>query len=202
MLLRLFALLTCLVSLTGCATGLYQPVWTADNASQIKLGRTVVAVLVPSEADRRQSENAFVQFLQPAMDMHALYMVAAKGESAPASVDAARTRAKALGFDSVLVARVVETYERQVYRPSFGFYAGGHPYYGLWGRFPFDYWDSPGYADSVRRSVIEVSLYSTHDNALVWSGKAELYTQESFADLVEPLADALLKDLVARGIVM
>jgi hypothetical protein len=50
--------------------------------------------------------------------------------------------------------------------------------------------------------VVEVSLYATRDNALVWSGKAELYTQESFADMVEPLADALLKDLVARGIVI
>jgi len=201
MMLRVLALLACLFSLTSCATGLYQPIWTADNASQVKLGRTVAAVLVPSEADRRQSENAFVQFLQPAMDMHALYAVAAKGDAAPDTVDAARARAKALGFDSVLVARVVETYERPVFRPSFGFYAGGHPY-GVWGRFPFDYWATPAYADSVRRSVVEVSLYTTRDNALVWSGKAELYTQESFSDLVEPLADALLKDLVARGIVM
>jgi hypothetical protein len=201
MMLRVVALLACLFSLTSCATGLYQPVWTATDASQVTLGRTVVAVLVPSEADRRQSEGAFVQYLQPAMDMTALHQVAAKGGTAPASVDAARAEARRLGFDSLLVARVVETYQRDVFRPSFGFYYGGHPYYGIWGRHPFDYWDYPGHVDSVRRSVIEVSLYATADNALVWSGKAELFTPESFAGVVEPLADALLKDLVSRGMV-
>ncbi|QID19204.1 hypothetical protein G3580_17220 [Nitrogeniibacter mangrovi] len=201
MMLRLLVLLASLVSLTGCATGLYHPVWTAEDAPTIRLGRTVAAVLVPSESDRRLSEDAFVQYLQPAMDMTALHAAAGKGSSVPGSVDEARTQARTLGFDSLLVARVVETYEREIYRPTFGFYAGTHPYYGLWGRFPFDYWDRPGYVDTVRRSVIEVSLYSTHTKALIWSGKAETFATDSFVDQVEPLADALLKDLVARGIV-
>ena len=200
MILRLLVLLASLFSLTGCATSLYHPVWTAQDLAQVRLGRTVAAVLVPSEADRRQSESAFVQYLQPAMDLTALYAAAGKGSTAPATVDEARAQAGKLGFDSLLVARVVETYERELFRPSFGFYAGTHPYYGLWGHYPYRYWDYPGYVDTVRRSVVEVSLYATHGNALIWSGKAELFTQESFADQVETLADALLKDLVARGL--
>ncbi len=199
MMLRLLVLLTSLISLSGCATSLYRPVWTANDITGVKLGRTVVAVLVPSEADRRQSESAFVQYLQPAMNMSALYEAAGKGSTAPTTVDDARQQARKLGFDSLLVARVVETYERELFRPSFGFYAGTYPHFGWWGRFPYDYWDRPGYVDIVRRSVVEVSLYATHSNALIWSGKAELFAQDSFAAQVEVLADALLKDLVARG---
>jgi len=199
-LLRWFVLILALVSLTGCATSLYQPVWTAPDAADVALGRSAVAVLVPSESERRLSEDAFVQYLQPALDMTALHTAAGQASTVPASVEEARAQAKRLGFDSLVVAQLVETYERDVFRPRFGVYVGSGFHYGLWGRFPFGYPDYP-YGETVRRSVIEVSLFSLSKNALLWSGKAELFATDSFVDAVEPLADALIKDLVARGIV-
>lgn len=199
-LLRWFVLLLALVSLTGCATSLYRPVWTAPDAANIALGRSAVAVLVPSESERRLSEDAFVQYLQPALDMTALHMAAGQASTVPGSVDAARSEAKRLGFQSLVVAEVVETYEREVFRPRFGVFVGSGYHYGLWGRFPFGYPDYP-YGETVRRSVIEVSLFSLTNNELLWSGKAELFATDSFVDSVEPLADALIKDLVTRGIV-
>lgn len=199
-LLRWFALLLTLVALTGCATSLYRPVWTAPDAADVTLGRSTVAVLVPSEAERRLSEDAFVQYLQPALDVTALNTAAGQASTVPASIEAARAEAKRLGFDSLVVAELVETYEREIYSPRFGVFVGSGHGYGLWGRFPFGYPDYP-YGDTVRRSVIEVSLFSLTRNTLLWSGKAELFATDSFVDSVEPLADALIKDLVARGIV-
>lgn len=189
-----------LMSLTGCATGLYHPVWTVDNPTEVQLGRSTVAVMVPGEADRRHSEDAFVQFLQPAFDLTALYVADPKG-GAPDTVEAALARARALGFDSLVVARQVEVFEREVFRPRFGVFVGsGYPY-GIWGHFPFDPWYEPAYHDTYRRSVVEVSVYTLADERLVWSGKTEMYATDSFADQVEPLADALVRDLVTRGIV-
>jgi len=199
-LLRALALLLALVSLTGCATSLYRPVWTAPDATSVALGRSTVAVLVPSEAERRLSEDAFVQYLQPALDMTALHTAAGQASTVPASIEAARAEAKRLGFDSLVVAELVDTYEREVFSPRFGVFVGSGAHYGLWGRFPFGYPDYP-YGETVRRSVIEVSLFSLRTNQLLWSGKAELFATDSFVDSVEPLADALIKDLVARGIV-
>lgn len=197
---RALFLLGCLVSFTGCATSLYRPVWTAPDASSVNLGRSAVAVLVTSESERRLSEDAFVQYLQPALDMTALHSAAGQASTVPASVEVARAEAKRLGFHSLVVADVVETYERDVFRPRFGVYVGSGFNYGLWGRFPFGYPEYP-YGETVRRSVIEVSLFSLTTNQLLWSGKAELFATDSFVDSVDPLADALIKDLVARGIV-
>lgn len=197
---RWFVLLLALVSLTGCATSLYRPVWTAPDATNVMLGRSVVAVMVPSESERRLSEDAFIQYLQPALDATALHAAAGQASVVPASVEAARAEAKRLGFDSLVVAQVVETYERDVSRPRFGVFVGSGFGYGMWGRFPLGYPDY-SYGETVRRSVIEVSVFSVTKNELLWSGKAELFATDSFVDSVEPLADALIKDLVERGIV-
>lgn len=198
---RIAVLIISLVSLTGCASSAIEQSWIADNAGDASLGRTLVFVMVPSETDRRQSEDLFAQTLQPAIDVTAAYTVVKDMPVAPPTQAEVTERAQSLGFNSILVVRIIETRDQAVYRPG-GAYLFGRHHYGLWGHSDFGYplMLDPGYYDTVRVMVVELSLYTLDPQRLLWSGKAELFDPRDLAGSVRRLADGMVKDLLAKGL--
>lgn len=201
MLARIAALIFSLISLTGCASSAIEQSWIAEDAANVRLGKTLAFVMVPSETDRRQSEDLFVQTLQPAIEVTAAYTVVKDMPlTAPTQAEVTE-RARALGFNSILVVRIVETRDQPVYRPGTAYLFGRH-HYGLWGQYDFGHplMLDPGYYDTVRVMVVELSLYTLDPQRLLWSGKAELFDPRDLASSVRRLADGMIKDLVAKGL--
>ena len=198
---RIALLIFSLVSLTGCASSAIEQSWIAEDAASVDLGKTLALVMVPSETDRRQSEDLFVQTLQPAIDATAAHTVTDAMPLAPPAQAEITTRARALGFDSILIVRIVETRDQLRYRPGGGYVFGGYhlgmrSHYGIRDPLLFD----PGYYESVRVMVVELSLYALRDQRLLWTGKAELFAPRNLEGSVRRLADGMLKDLVAKGL--
>lgn len=198
---RVWILLVCLVSLNGCATTVFQQAWVAPDAQAYPLGKTVAVAMLASEADRRRSEDLFAQVLAPAMDVSAAYAVAGAAPADPDTLDKVRAKARALGYGSVLVLRPVSSRDEVTYRPGPGYmFAPGWGYYGRHGYVGYPFMMDPGYFQKVRIVVVELSLYALKDDHLLWSANAEVVDSANVEGVVRRLADGMIKDLLARGL--
>ena len=197
---RIAILIFSLVSLTGCASSAIEQSWVAEDASTVRLGKTLAFVMVPSATDRRNSEDLFVQTLQPAIDATAAHTVIDEMPFEAPAQDKITANARQLGFDSILVVRIVETRDQAVYRPGAGYMFSRH-HFGLWGHHDFGFpLLDPGYYDTVRVMVVELSLYALDGQRLLWTGNAELFNPRDLTGSVKRLADGMIKDLVAKGL--
>ncbi|HPR05122.1 MAG TPA: hypothetical protein PK620_03575 [Denitromonas sp.] len=198
---RVFLLLICLLSLNGCATSAFRQSWSAPDAHAYPLGKTVVFAMLPVEADRRRSEDLFAQVLAPAMDVTAGYAVVAEAPAGAPELAKAKARAAQQGFGSVLVVKVVSTRDELVYQPGVNpFFGPGFGYPGRRGMIGHPFMMDPGYYEKVRIAVVELSLYASRDDHLLWTASTEVLDSSRLDRVVRTLADAMLKDLVAKGV--
>ena len=194
---RVVILLVCLVSLNGCATSAFQQAWVAPDAQAHPLGKTVAFAMLASEADRRRAEDLFAQVLAPAMDVTAAYGVV--GEAPPDRK--ARAKARELGYGSALVLRPVSSRDEVIYRPGPRYmFAPGRGYYGRHVFIGHPFMMDPGYYQKVRVVVVELSLYALAGDHLLWSTNAEVVDSAELEGVVRRLADGMIKDLLAKGL--
>ncbi|TVO67629.1 hypothetical protein [Denitromonas ohlonensis] len=201
MIARLLTVLVCLLSLNGCASSALQQSWSAPDAQAHALGKSVVFAQLASEADRRRSEDLFAQVLAPAMDVSAGYAVVGESVTDASALARAKAQALKLGYGSALVVKVVSTRDERVYRPGSPFmFPPGFGYYGRHGYIGHPFMMDPGYYETLRVAVVELSLYALQGEHLVWSANAEVIDSANLEGVVRRLADAMLKDLLAKGV--
>ncbi|MCZ4304192.1 hypothetical protein O4G98_05545 [Zoogloeaceae bacterium G21618-S1] len=198
---RWFLLLICLLSLNGCATSAFRQSWSAPDAQAHPLGKTVALAMLPVEADRRRSEDLFAQVLAPAMDVTAGYAVVAEALPDAPALARAKAQASQLGYGSALVMKVVSTRDELVYQPGVNpFFGPGFGYYGRRGYIGHPFMMDPGYYEKVRVAVVELSLYALRGDHLLWTASTEVLDSNRLDRVVRTLADAMLKDLLAKGV--
>ncbi|TVO59092.1 hypothetical protein [Denitromonas halophila] len=198
---RFLLALVLAISLNGCATSTFRQSWSASDAQAHPLGKTVAFVMLPVEADRRRSEDLFAQVLAPAMDVTAGYAVVAEALPDASALARAKAQASRLGYGSVLVVRVVSTRDELVYQPGVSpFFGPGFGYYGRRGPIGYPFMMDTGYYERVRIAVVELSLYAIRGDHLLWTASTEVLDSNKLERVVRILADAMLKDLLAKGV--
>ena len=138
--------------------------WKAPEA-QLKQGdfeKVMVSVLAPNETARRRAED-YIAARNPIFTPS--YQVLGKQQVATDT-----TQSKAIlqqqNFDAALTFRLREKNNTQTWVPGT---TSGYGYWGYHGMYYGAYYD-PGYMREDVNYVVETTLYSLKDKALLWSG--------------------------------
>jgi hypothetical protein len=103
------------------------------------------------------------------------------------------------GVEGLLVTRLVDTREEEVYYPPTGGYYGGP--YGYYNRFnhyyshAYDRISSPGYTATLTTFMLETNLYKSDTKELIWSMSSDTFEPKSFNQLVDSVSKKVLETL-------
>ncbi len=170
--------------------------------------RLAVFVMVQDEGLRRFAENHMVQKIPPgtvATAGHVLF------DNPGGDKDKMRARLIESGYDSVLVARLVNIEKSQTYVPPHthfiqtGPYVVASPYYGSFvGYYGQGYamvQTTPGYTVENTTVVVETVLYKLPDDKPVWTATTRSLDPRSRSEMVRAIANIVDAELEKRGLV-
>jgi len=173
--------------------------WRDPAVHEFNPAKTLVVVMSKEDNFRRVVEDEFVRQLAPGTSS-ASYEFIPKDELSDTKKGAEAARAK--GFNSVLVLRVLDVDEIQqrvpgAYSPVFITYGGSA--YGSAYLWPTAY--DRGYTYMEKTYRLETNLYGMSDDKLVWSGVVVVRDPENMGDLAKLNANAVLAELRAQKLV-
>jgi hypothetical protein len=188
--------LACTVCVAGCygTTTSFEQVWRAPSANLGSVQRVVTYYDSHDGAMRRNIEDAMARkFAQRGMRAVPAYSVLAD----PELQDRQRMKATlaAKGFDGVIEIRLVSTenYPGDTYASGWPGYDG----YGYWGTsWPYAY-DNYVFDSPVVR--VETSLYSLHDNQLVWSARSKTVDADDTNEVIDEVTTLVASTLDRRS---
>ena len=107
---------------------------------------------------------------------------------------------KKSGIEGVLVTRMVDTRQEQIYHPPSDQYYRGGPY-GYYGHFNSYYSRayrrvySPGYITTHTVVLLETNLYSSDTLELIWSMSSDTFDPQSTSQVIEGVSKKVLERL-------
>jgi hypothetical protein len=173
--------------------------WRDPAVHEFNPAKTLVVVMSKEDNFRRVVEDEFVRHLAPGTSGPS-YEFISKDDLTDTKKGAEAARAH--GFDSVLVLRVLDVDEIQqrvpgAYSPVFVTYGGGA--YGSVYLWPTAY--DQGYTYMEKTYRLETNLYGLSDDKLVWSGVVVVRDPDSVRELATLNANAVLEELHAQKLV-
>jgi hypothetical protein len=185
-------------ALAACAPATtVEQTWTSPSAAREQpLQRVVTVFFSRNETMRRAGEDQLArELLAKGVRASPSYAVLTEKELP----DSAAVKAKLLGmgFDGVVMMRVVDQHQEVEYSPSTfsGYWAYGYPYFYSPGFY------SPGYAYTETISRVETKAYSLKTGQLVWSALTKTTSDEADAkQLIDQTTDVIATQLTRRGL--
>ncbi|MBK7645139.1 MAG: hypothetical protein IPJ19_19190 [Planctomycetes bacterium] len=170
--------------------------WRDPQASDFRMRKTLVFASSSEESFRRVAEDVLVRDLGP-QNATPSYSVLAASDFADPKTAAQAARAK--GFESALVMRVVEVdkLEQHVpaaYSPIFLHFSDQNNSTAFYWPTRFD----EGYTYMEKTYRVETNLYSLADDKLIWSGVVRVRDPGSVRELAEENSEAVRKELRAQ----
>lgn len=186
------------VSLAACypATTVEQT-WTSPTAmAQQPMTRVVTVFFSDNETARRSAEDQLARdLLAKGVRASPAYAVLAEKENADS--EAVRAKLMSMGFDGIIMMRIVDRHEDVEYSPSTfsGYWSYGYPYFYAPGFY------SPGYAYTEIVSRIETKAYSLKNGQLMWSAITKTVTEdEDQKPLIDQTTEVIATQLTQRGL--
>lgn len=171
--------------------------WTSPTARQQQpLQRVVTVYFSDNETARRAGEDQLARELL-ARGVRASPSYAVLGDKEPADSEAVRTKLVGLGFDGVVMMRLVDQHQELEYSPSTfsGYWSYGYPYFYSPGFY------SPGYAYTETISRIETKAYSLKSGQMVWSALTKTTTDEQDQkQLIDETTEVIATQLTQQGL--
>lgn len=178
----------------------FTSVWKAPGVRQISFAGKKVAALVMSKDDsiRVAGEEALARELTArGLQGVATYRIAPKEELA--SADTAKGWFERANVEGVVALRPVSAEKIEQYNPG----TWVNPSYGtLWGYYGYG-WGAVYIPGSSRKDtivVVETTIYSVPQNALVWAGVSEAKNPKQLQKYIEELAKECVKELHKQGL--
>jgi hypothetical protein len=183
-----------LLSLAACASGpSLSDSWRDPAIQNFAPAKTLVVAMSAEESFRRVAEDELVRHFVPGSGVASYSVLEARDMS---DTKKAAETARAKGFDSALVLRVLGVDELQQHVPSIyasGFVTFSGQNIGTAYFWPTHYDESYTYVEKTYR--IETNLYSLADDKLVWSGVVQLRDPDSVKELAALNAAVVLPEL-------
>ena len=162
--------------------------WKAPTAGQTRPSRVLVVVPVRDGALRRKAEEDLAKRLPvPAVPS---YTFIPDGEVS--ELRHYQDQITERGFDGILVFRIVSVAREQTWVP--GAYAGPSYAFGGWPIY------TPGYLDTDTKVRVDTNLYLLPDRDLVWASTSDTFDPSSTRDLVDDVADVVIKKMMKDGV--
>lgn len=187
-------LLLVLLAACGPATKIENS-WRDPNTvvNTAALNKFVVMALLKNESVRRRAEDQLAS-MYPGKAVQS-YVVFGS-EELKGSEESYQQRLKSDGYDGVVIMRMVKVEKDQRY------VRGNYPpYYGSWWgyyRYAWPLYYDPGYYTTDRTYYVEVNVYSTRQNKLVWSGITSTLNPSGsdalFADVIKTVSKQMRKE--------
>ena len=171
----------------ACASTKVVSTWKAPDVARARISRLLVVVPAHDSALRRKAEEDLVKRVPvPAVPSYTFIR-----DADIADLHAYEPEITRRGFDGILVFRIVSVNREQTWVP--GAYAG--PYYAYGGWPVYD----PGYMDIDTTVRVDTNLYTLPDRELIWASTSETFDPSSARDLVDDVADVVIKKMRKDG---
>ncbi len=194
--------------LTACATTTKQGSWTNPEYSAGKVKAVFIIGIARNDLNRRLFEDELARQLQA----HGITSFTSYQHLDIDQIEdraATETKVRALGADSVIVAKVVGTRTDTVANPSQTYFGGGSPAYypSHYGDYWHDYYRSsyqavhyPATVSQFHTYTVETDLYHG-DQGMIWSMQSDTVTGGRIDLVIKTFVDLVVKDLAANGLI-
>lgn len=158
------------------------------------LNKFLVAALLKNEATRRSVEDQMAA-LYPGKAVPSYSVFSNK--ALDKSDDEYKKLLQSSGYDGIVIMRLVNVEQEKRYVP------GTYPtYYGTWWgyyRYAWPMYYDPGYYTTDKTYYVEVNVYSTRKEGLIWSGITSTMNPTSRSDLFGSVINAVSKRMKKEG---
>lgn len=178
----------------GATTTIEQEWTTPTTQARIPLERVVTVFVSDNVTMRRSAEDQLARDLAM-RGVQATPSYAILGEKELENTNAARAKLRQLGYDGVVVMRIVDREQELEYIPPT--FDG---YWGYWGWYP-GYtvgWGGYPYTETIYR--LETAAYSLRNNQLVWSALTRTVDPENARTLIDDTTQVVASELTERGL--
>jgi hypothetical protein len=193
--------LLAVLPLAACTTTEFTSTWKAADAAPVDYtGKKVAAIVVsPDESTRRAGEDALAREIgaRGAVGVPA-YTLLSLDELRDHT--AARTKLLQAGCAGAVVMRVTGKEQQVTAVP--GSYAG--PRYSSYTAYSRYGWNSvydPGYLETDTTVAVETLVYELEPDRLLWGGMSETFEPTDVERFVVELADAVVGEMQAEGLI-
>jgi hypothetical protein len=183
------ALLAALVALSSCASTAVLSSWKEPSAGPFSFRKVLVVSSSQDPSVRRMTEDELASRIQNTVAVPSYRIIP---DNELGNDQAIRNRAKAAGFDGVIVMRVVSVDREATWVP--GVWSGPYYAYGGWPT-PYD----PGYMQVDTLVRVETNVYSLPEDQLVWASATQTVNPDNARDLVKSTAGAVAKEMRKQG---
>jgi hypothetical protein len=199
-----------ILSLVGCGGPSTQLTGTWSNPDFQKkeeIDNIFIIGAAKTEMNRRMFETEMASALQK-KGVNAVASLTVMAFSEPITKESVEQIASEKQMDAIMITRLVDTKKETNYVPSTT-YVTGSPYYGSWyGYYGYGYGagysvtTTPGYTYTDTIVLLETNLYELKDGTLVWAGTSETFNPNSAQDVIAPLTQLIVGNLLQNGIVI
>jgi hypothetical protein len=186
----LFAVLLAAIA-SGCASTRITSEWKDESLARLPLAKVLAVFQTPDPGERRIFEDQIAREFPGAV---ASYTVL--GDDEVRDLERVKQRVREIGFDAVLIMRVVGVERQQTYIPPSSWMVPVE-YVDLWGYWNFGWAQvyQPGYLRTDRVVKIATTLYSLPDDRLVFASESETLDPASLRNAVREAAKAIAKEV-------
>ena len=183
------ALLFAACGIGGCATTALTSTWRDPAVAQLSFRNVLVLAPTRDPSVRRVAEDELARRIKNA---HAVPSYTMIPDTELGDSEAVRARARAAGFDGVVILRVTNVDKQATWVP--GAWAG--PPYAYTGWAAYD----PGYMRVDTYVRVETNVYSLPEDRLVWAAVSRTTNPDSVRSLVKDTAKEVEKEMRREGL--
>jgi hypothetical protein len=181
--------------LVSCASTKFTGTWKNEDYTAGPIRSIMVVGVAQNDVNRKIFESTVAQDFE-ANGVRAVQSANAL-DGQEITKESVIEAAKKQNLQMVLVTRLLGVEQENVYYPP-TMYAVPDPYYYRWDTYyprMYDYVDAPGYMQTYRYVNLETTIYDVADRQLVWSASSETFDPQNVNEVVQELADKLMKRL-------
>lgn len=194
--------LLCAVSLlflpTGCSRTSVTGVWKKSDFAGKPFRSFLVVALTGDAINKALWENIMADRLRGS-GLTAVACAEVFQENNNVTREEITAYVRQHAIDGMLVTRLVDTKQEQVYHPPRGVYYGGPFWYynHFYNYYPYAYDRvySPGYTTTRTIVLLETNLYQAATQELIWSMSSDTFDPRSINQLVESVSKKVIEGL-------
>jgi hypothetical protein len=196
--LRLALVGLALVACAGPHTSV-ELAWTAPDAQSAQLHRVVTLFVSRDVALRRPAEDEMArQLAMRGVAATPAYQLLTRDDLS--SLNSAKAKLKAQGYDGVVTMRMVGHEQKLNYVPSSfdAYWTWASPYFGWPGYYAPGY--APGYVYTTTIVRMETEAYSLPDDRLVWAALSKTTDPDNARELIHDVTKTVATRLTDQGL--
>jgi hypothetical protein len=175
----------------GCASTRITSEWKDESLSRLPLRNVLAVFQIADPGQRRIFEDQMAHEFPNAAPSYTVLR-----DDEVRNTERVKTRVRELGFDAVVIMRVVAVERQQTYVPPTPWVVPVH-YVDLWGYWNFGWAEvyQPGYIRTDRVVRIATTIYSVPDDKLVFASESETFDPASLPKAVAETAKVIAKEI-------